>query len=93
MNVISSIMAFIGAYYNSRTLIGHLISRLYFIKYKSQLNHDHHFEASDANHLHEVIFKNRDIFSSYKLECCQFTNAICKACCRKKMKTHEEILS
>jgi hypothetical protein len=70
------ILFLVGSYYNSRMLLGHLISKLYFIKYK---------EASDdcnKTHLRTVNFTKYDVFSHIKFKCCGLKNTLCNKLCR-----------
>ena len=86
-NAIFTFLSVIGAFYNSRTLLGHLISKLYFIKYSCQDS------QNGSNELKVIKFNNSDIFSHFKLPFYRLKNFLQVLFCKKKRKESKDLLS
>jgi hypothetical protein len=76
-------LGLIGGFYNSRMLLGHLISKLYFIQYRDT-HKGHNHKASEACHLKTINFARHDVFYFVKLPFCKLKSIICHSCCGKK---------
>ena len=82
---IFQVVGVIGAFYNSRMVLGHLISKFYFIKYK---------EEGQRNHKLSLInFTKYDVFSNFKLVICKGKNLFCKKLCCREPLSEQDFMS